>query len=161
MEENVFAEELAEAIRGEEEAARFYAEAAAKTSDPSGAAMFRELAAFERHHREHLEALRGSLARQGGWVAYPPREFPAVPPEGGKAPRLPEGERADAAFALRTALAAEERAEARYRELAGKAPSGEGRKMFHRLAEEEAMHRRLLDDQLFALSNRGVWLWGD
>lgn len=153
-------QELDKAIRGEEEAANFYAEAAKRTSDPSGAAMFRELTEFEKHHREHLTALRDTLQKGGTWIAYPSRELPAAKAKANAA-RLSDLEHADAKTALRAAIAAEEKAEADYKALAAAISSPEGKKMFTRLAEEEALHRRLLDDQLYALSNQGVWLWGD
>jgi len=63
--------------------------------------------------------------------------------------------------ALRLAIAAEEKAESEYKKLAAHADDSNGRQMFERLAEEEAIHRKVLDDQYYALSNKGLWLWGD
>jgi len=63
--------------------------------------------------------------------------------------------------ALRIAIEGEEATESGYRSLAAEAANEAGREMFARLAAEEAMHRRLLDDQLPSLVNEGVWLWGD
>lgn len=152
-------EAVERAIQGEEEARSFYEAAAGKTSDAGGAAMFRELAEFEGHHKERLTALRRSLASGGSWIAYEGRSLSKAPAEGGG--RKAVGPQADALEALRIAIAAEEKAMAQYREMAGMAGDGLGRQMFERLAEEESMHRRLLNDQYFALSNRGEWMWGD
>ena len=34
-----------------------------------------------------------------------------------------------------------------------------GQAMFRRLAEEEMMHQRILEDEFYSLSNQGVWGW--
>ena len=151
---------LDRAIAGEKEARSFYLAAAARTDDPGGAAMFQELADFESHHQEHLEALKASLSKQGAWIQYPPRNFSKTPAAEAQG-RVSGGHHTDALEALRLAIAAEENAAAEYQKLAGQADDVQGKQMFERLAEEEALHRRVLDDQYYALTNRGVWLWGD
>lgn len=153
-------EAIDRAIAGETEARNFYAEAAEKTADAGGTAMFRELADFEDHHRTHLEALKSSLAAEGPWLDYPARSLSKAPASEG-AGRPAVGDRTDALEALRLAIGAEERAAAEYEALAAAAPEGPGRAMFKRLAEEEKTHRKLLDEQFLALANRGVWFWND
>lgn len=148
------------AIDAEEKARTFYADAAQKTDDPAGTDMFRELAEFETHHKERLQALKQSLEAHSAWIHYEGRTFSKTP-AAEAAGRPSAGEHADALEALRIAIAAEEKAEGEYKALAHAADDEAGRRMFERLAEEEAMHRKLLDDQYYALSNRGVWLWGD
>jgi rubrerythrin len=151
---------LDRAIAAEKKAYEFYLTAADNTDDPGGAAMFRELAAFETHHREHLEALKTSLTNDGAWIQYPARELsktPAAEASGRKA----GGEHSGALEALRLAIAAEERAQAEYTALAGQADDERGKQMFTRLAAEEALHRKVLGDQYYALTNSGVWVWGD
>ncbi|GAB4278101.1 MAG: hypothetical protein Kow0092_33880 [Deferrisomatales bacterium] len=151
---------LSQAIQAEEEARAFYENASRSTDDPGGAEMFAELARFEAHHRDRLVALRDSLDAGGGWVAYDGRPLPQTPSAEASG-RKAVGAHAGVLEALRVAVAAEERAEAQYRALAREAPDEKGRAMFEALAAEEAMHRKLLDDQYYALANRGVWLWGD
>jgi rubrerythrin len=160
MEKTDLLNALDRAIAAEREAQSFYLAAADKTDDPGGATMFRELAAFESHHQEHLEALKSSLVDRGTWIQYPPRELSAAP-SGEAGRKAASGEHADALEALRLAIAAEEKAEAEYRELEQQADDAKGKQMFSRLAEEEAVHRKVLDDQYYALSNSGIWLWGD
>jgi rubrerythrin len=153
-------EALREALRAEQEAQASYKEAARRTVDPTGRKMFLEFAAFEGHHREHLEALIASLASGAKWVAYPGRDLqkgPKVRPGVDRA----TAEHTGAFEALHIAVEAEEAPEARYRSLALEASDEAGRGTFARLAAEEAMRRRLLDDQLYTLVNEGVWLWGD
>ena len=151
---------LDRAIAAEKDAREFYSAAAEKTDDPGGTAMFRELAAFEAHHQEHLEALKASLANDRGWIQYPARSFSKTTSTNA-ARRDSGGEHADALEALRVAIAAEARAQAEYTALAEQADDARGKQMFTRLAEEEALHRKLLDDQYYSLTNSGVWLWGD
>ena len=151
---------LDRAIAAEKEAQAFYLGAAEKTDDAGGAAMFRELAAFEAHHQEHLEALKASLSNQGTWIQYPSRDLGKAP-AGEAGGRRAAGDHADALEALRLAISAEEKAEAEYKKLAAQADDATGKQMFERLAEEEALHRKVLDDQYYALSNKGLWLWGD
>ena len=143
-----------------EEKARLLPRGRRQTEDPGGAAMFHELAEFEKHHRDRLEELRANLRSGGAWIHYRGRTLPEVP-AAEAAGRAAPGPRSDALEALRLAIAAEERAQAEYEALAQQAEDEAGRQMFSTLAEEEAMHRKLLDDQYYALSNRGVWLWGD
>lgn len=160
MEKTQILDALDRAIRAEHDAQAFYTDAAQTTDDAGGARMFRELAAFEAHHERHLRELKASLENSGAWTRYPAREFSKVPAAEGSTRKGPGGH-ADALEALRLAIAAEEKAMAEYEFLARGAPDEAGRQMFRRLAEEEAGHRRLLDDQYYHLLNRGVWVWGD
>jgi rubrerythrin len=36
-----------------------------------------------------------------------------------------------------------------------------GKEMFKKLAREEELHERILNDQYYSLNNNGVWTWGD
>jgi rubrerythrin len=160
MEKTQILSALDRAIQAEHEANVFYANAASQTDDPAGARMFHELADFEKHHEEHLRTLKSSLEAQGSWISYPGKKIfkvPAAEATGRKA----AGPHANALDALRIAIAAEEKAISEYRALAVGAPDAKGQEMFQKLAEEEELHRKLLDDQYYALTNRGVWLWGD
>lgn len=148
---------LERAIRGEEEARSYYQSAGETSLDPGGARMFRELAEFEEHHRKSLVALRASLEAGDTWIPYREREMPSAEGQGRPSP----GDHAGALDALRIAVQAEERASAEYRHLARETSDRLGKQMFERLAAEEDLHRKLLDDQYYALANRGIWLWGD
>ena len=153
-------EAIDRAIDAETKASAFYADAAGRTKDPGGAAMFRELSEFEAHHRERLTALRASLQGEGKWIVYEGRDLSKTPPsEAGGRPA--PGDSADALEALRLAIAGEEKAQAEYRALSEASGNEAGRAMFRRLADEEGMHRKLLDEQYLALANKGVWFWND
>lgn len=153
-------EAIDRAIEGEAEARAFYLDAAEKTEDPGGVAMFRELADFEAHHENRLRALKASLASSGSWIAYEGRELSRTPAAEGRRDAATQGN-AGALEALRIAIAAEEKAEAEYLALARSAADPRGEAMFERLASEESLHRKLLNDQYYSLANRGLWVWGD
>ena len=89
-----------------------------------------------------------------------PRELSKTP-SGEAAGQRSSGEHADALEALRIAIGAEEKAIGGYQALANQAADANGKEMFTRLAAEEEMHRKVLDDQYYALTNQGLWLWGD
>ncbi len=159
MKKETLMELLDRAIQGETEASEFYTSASRITHDAGGRAMFLELASFEDHHRRHIALLRASLASKGGFITYPSRGLELGAET--KAGRLSTGPNDDSLAALRTAIEAEKMAESRYREIAATIADEKGKTMFLRLAEEESMHRRILDDQYYALTNRGEWVWGD
>ncbi|MCR4437760.1 MAG: ferritin family protein [bacterium] len=59
-------------------------------------------------------------------------------------------------------IEAETQAHERYRSLAAQTEDPQGKAMFEKLAEEEVLHRRILNDEFYYLSNRGgIWFWGD
>ena len=62
---------------------------------------------------------------------------------------------------LTTAMEAERAAQARYEAWAARATLPSVQCLFRRLAHEESVHERILNDEFYSLSNRGIWLWGD
>jgi rubrerythrin len=147
------------AMQAEREAEEFYAAAAQATTEPRGRDMFEKLAQFERHHFTSLQRLRESLG-QGAFAGYAGAgllpEQPAAP-----ARPLDDGQRQNDLEALTGAIDAETKAQAMYRELAAQALDAPVRRMFEKLAEEEELHRKVLEDQFYALTNQGRWIWGD
>jgi len=63
--------------------------------------------------------------------------------------------------ALNIGIREEKKAEAYYRSMAELAKDPRGKDMYKRLAEEEALHEKILNDQYYSLHNTGVWSWGD
>jgi rubrerythrin len=148
------------ALERERDAYLFYKKAAHKTSSERGKDMFNQLAAFELNHYKKMVYLAHSLQKRGRWVPYSGEED--LKPNR----RIEElqGQRhtmTDDIGALTLAIKKEEEAEALYRELAEGIEDATGKGMFKTLAGEEEVHRRLLNDQLYSLSNRGLWVWGE
>ena len=146
------------ALQAEDEAARFYDSAAANACDGRGCDMFRQLAEFERSHYRHLQRLLAAQSEADiapylgtAWRAY----TPGAPALAAGADRV----RNDLEV-LAIAIKAEQNARRAYLDLAEHS-TGAVREMFLKIADEEELHRRVLEDQHYALTNRGVWVWGD
>jgi rubrerythrin len=151
------------AMEAENDAHNFYSKAAQKTKNPKGRDMFSQLADFEGNHFLHLKALYHSLKGEEKWIAYPGTEFP------GKGMKIRTeltvgnevGSQADDFDALSMAIKEERKAQKYYQQMAQKTTNPLGRDMFKKLAREEALHERILNDQYYSLNNSGVWTWGD
>ncbi len=156
------------AIEAELKAQAFYAQAATWVQDPHGRDLLGRLAAFEQHHYQKLTELVRSLKVEGQFIVYEPHtidqfaplvgsEAAGAQPEG-KAPANQAGMQNEAGI-LSQAIQMEKVAGERYRVLADETTDPAGQTMFRRLANEEQIHERILEDEFFSLSNRGVWGW--
>ena len=151
------------AMEAEMDAHNFYSRAAQKTKNPKGRDMFSQLADFERNHFHHLKALYDSLKGEEKWISYSGTTFSE---QGKKASRdLAIGEevgpKADDFDALSIAIKEERKAQNYYQEMAQKTTDPLGSDMFKKLAREEELHQRVLNNQLYSLTNKGLWTWGD
>ena len=63
--------------------------------------------------------------------------------------------------ALKLAIREEKKAEAYYRSMAELTKDPRGKDMYKRLAGEEELHEKILNDQYYSLHNTGIWSWGD
>lgn len=151
------------AMEAEEKARQFYLDAKEKVSDADAQNLLAQLAAFEEHHYDKLLALYSSLQEEQGFIAYMPSNI-ALPTvshglEGGRTAQ--EQNLETVVQILGTAIDAEKSARSRYEELAEQTADPDGRAMFRQLAEEEHTHYRILSDELYNLSNRGLWVWSE
>jgi rubrerythrin len=149
------------AMDAELKAQAFYAQAAAEVQDPRGRDLLSRLAAFEQHHYQKLSELAQSLQQQGEYIEYQAQTMETVVPfrGGGEASGTLLEELGDQAGILAKAIENEKIAGERYRVLAEQTADAAGQAMFRRLAEEEHMHQRILEDEFYSLSNQGVWGW--
>jgi rubrerythrin len=143
------------AIEAELKAQAFYAQAATWVQDPHGRDLLGRLAAFEQHHYQKLTELVRSLQLGGQFIAYEPRTIDQFAPLVGGETAGMENE----AGILGQAIQMEKVAGERYRVLADETTDPAGQTMFRRLANEEQIHQRILEDEFFSLSNQGVWGW--
>jgi len=148
------------AIEAELKAQAFYAQAAMWVQDPHGRDLLGRLAAFEQHHYQKLTELVRSLQIGDQFIAYEPHTVDQFAPlAGGEAAgALLEGMESEAGI-LGQAIQMEKVAGERYRVLADETTDPAGQTMLRRLANEEQVHQRILEDEFFSLSNRGVWGW--
>jgi rubrerythrin len=148
------------AMEAEKDAYQAYSKAAKKTINPKGRDMFQQLSEFEMNHYQKLKDLLKSLQEKGEWILY-----------GGtslkkktivlKTPKPKGQEQLTDMDALKMAIREEKKSQAYYRSMVELTKDPLGRDMYKRLAEEEALHERLLNDQYYSLHNTGVWSWGD
>jgi len=148
------------AIEAENNAAQSYSKAAKKTRNPKGREMFQQLSAFEMNHYQKLKDLLKSLQEKGEWILYEGTSLKkkSIPLKTEK----PKGqEQLTDMDALKIAIKEEKKAQAYYRSMAELTDDPRGRDMYKRLASEEALHEKLLNDQYYSLHNTGLWSWGD
>ncbi len=148
------------AIEAEKEAFQAYSKAAKRTKNPKGKDMFQQLSEFEMNHFQKLTGLLKSLQEKGEWVLYGGTSLKkkSIPLKMEK----PKGnEQLTDMDALKIAIREEKKALAYYRSLAELTRDPRGRDMYKRLADEESLHEKLLNDQYYSIHNTGLWSWGD
>ena len=148
------------AMEAEKEAYQTYLKAAKKTVNPKGKDMFQQLSEFEMNHYNKLKTLLKSLDEKGEWILYEGTSLKkkTIPLKIGK----PKGqEQLTDMDALKIATREEKKSQAYYRSMAELTKDPRGRDMYKRLADEEALHEKILNDQYYSLHNTGLWSWGD
>ena len=162
MDEELGLEEALDiAMEAELKAHAFYAQAAIEVEDPAGRALLGRLAAFEQYHYQKLAELADSLRDAGRFIEYETRTISEFTPfaGGGEASGTLLDRLEDEASILSVAIENEKIAGERYRALAAATADPTGQTMFKDLANEEQMHQRILEDEFFSLSNKGIWGW--
>jgi rubrerythrin len=148
---------LMEAMNGEIEAKKFYLDASIKAQSEMGKKLFEELAEFEQKHFEHVEKIIESLSNNLGFQdANYVHDVPSVKSE-------VEGEiepnKYEIVSVLALAIEGEIKAQVRYKKIADMFDNEEGKKIFHDLAQDERNHQRILEDEIYHLSNKGTIIW--
>jgi rubrerythrin len=150
-------------MEAENDAHNFYSRASQKTRNPKGRDMFSQLADFEKNHFLHLKELYDSIKEEGKWISYPGTTFSAKAKKtrAGLAPKGGVETQAGDLDALSMAIKEERKAQNNYRKMAEETTDPLGKDMFKKLAREETLHERILNDQYYSLNSNGVWTWGD
>jgi rubrerythrin len=162
MSQNIGLEEALDiAMDAELKAQAFYAQAAIEVQDAHGRDLLGRLAAFEQYHYQRLAELARSLQENGQFIEYETRAVEQFVPlvGSGEAAGTQLAEMKDVASILGKAIENEKVAGERYRALAAGTTDPHGQDMFRKLANEEMLHQRILEDEFFSLSNKGVWGW--
>lgn len=148
------------AMEAEQRAYQGYTKAAKMTKNPKGKDMFQQLSEFEMNHYQKLKELLKSLMEKGEWILYSGASFKrkAIPIITEKAKGQGPLTELDA---LKIAVKEEKKAQGFYRSMAELTKDPRGKDMYKRLANEEALHEKVLNDQYYSLHNTGVWSWGD
>jgi rubrerythrin len=148
------------AMGAEKDAYQAYSKAAKKTRNPKGRDMFQQLSEFEMNHYQRLKELLKSLQEKGEWILYAGTTLKkkTIPLKTEK----PKGqEQLTDMDALKMAIREEKKAQAYYRSMAELTKDPQGKDMYKHLANEEALHEKVLNDQYYSLHNTGLWSWGD
>jgi rubrerythrin len=107
-----------------------------------------------------LQGLFKSLQEKGEWILYSGTSFKKRSASI-KMEKPKSQEQLTEMDALRMAIREEKKAQAYYRSMAELTKDPRGKDMYKRLANEEALHEKVLNDQYYSLHNTGVWSWGD
>lgn len=151
------------AIEAELKANKFYMESSEKVSSERGKNLLLQLASFELNHYNKLNDLKKTYADEGKFVVYKGTAFKPIELEvKSEVEGKLEANRDDALNILAMAIRAEKKAFEQYKQMAEETADPDGKDMFLKLAEEETLHRRILSDEFYQLSNQGgIWSWGD
>jgi rubrerythrin len=139
---------LLEAMEREIKAKQFYLDASSKAISTAAKKLFEELAEFEQHHYDKLKQIIESR-KHGQQImdATTGNTLKSVKPE-------VEGEieanKNEIVNVLHLAIEAEKQAQDRYIKIANLFLDDTGKQVFHRLAEEERNHQRILEDQILS-----------
>jgi rubrerythrin len=149
------------AMDAELRAQAFYTVAAVEVTDPQGRDLLGRLAAFEQYHYQKLAELASSLLQDGQFIEYEVRTVEQFAPlaAAGEAVTTQREDLQDMVGILSKAIENEKIAGERYRVLAEQTSDPTGQDMFRNLSNEERIHQRILEDEFFSLSNKGVWGW--
>jgi rubrerythrin len=149
------------AMDAELKAQAFYAQAAVNVQDPHGRDLLGRLAAFEQYHYQKLAELARSLQEGRGFIEYETQTVEQFVPTFGRGETSGTHveELKDVPAILSKAIDNEKIAGERYRGLAQETSDPAGQDMFRKLANEERIHQRILEDEFFSISNEGVWGW--
>ncbi|UCE05754.1 MAG: ferritin family protein [bacterium] len=149
------------AMEAEKKANKFYVDAAKKVASGQGKNLLKQLADFEQNHYDKLNELKNSLSKQGKFIKYEGTKFSPFKASSEISGTI-EPNKDEVLDILSMAIEAETKAHEHYKKMAGETADRDGKEMFEKLAEEETMHRRILNDEFYNIANKGgMWVWGE
>lgn len=132
-----------------------YLDAALKTSNPKGIALFRNLADFERGHYDALIKMENALRAREAFKGY---KVINIPVQGWKFDDSEiELNKLELIEIIDLALENEDIAEKAYTSLMEKTDNADARDLFSKLAAEERFHTRVLKAARTSLKQTGKW----
>ena len=148
---------LIEALNSEIKAKEFYLNASSKAKSKAGRSFFKELAEFEQNHFEKVKEIIDSITKDEKISCSEPcQELLSVDSE-------VEGElepnKDEIIDILDLAINSEKEAQQRYKKIAEMIDDEDGKKIFDILANEERNHQKILEDEIYHISNKGVIIW--
>jgi rubrerythrin len=149
---------LIEALNSELKAKEFYENAHEKAKSNSGKQLFMELAEFEKNHYNKVKKIiesrkEGEIIQDNDITSKKLQIKSEI--EGDIEPNKDE-----IINVIYLAIESEKKAHERYRKISNMFNNEEGEKIFNNLALDEINHQRILEDELYQLSNKGTIIWG-
>ena len=111
-------------------------------------------------HFKKLQELSKSLREKGQWVSYQGTSLQKKPVPWKEEKQKGQEDLSDL-DALKIAIQEEKKAQSYYRSMAELTTDPLGQEMYKHLAEDEALHEKVLNDQFYSIQNKGFWSWGD
>jgi len=148
---------LIEAMESELEAKKFYEDASIKAQSQAGKKLFRELAEFEQNHYERVKNIIESRTNNMGIQTsdMTTQDISIKPEIEGEI----ESNKDEIISVLNMAIDAEIKAEERYIRIADLFDDEASKKIFFNLSQDERNHKRILEDEIYQLSNKGTIIW--
>ena len=148
---------LKEALDSELKAKEFYLNAHDKAKSKSGRQFFKELAEFEQNHynlvKEIIESqIDGKILNERKIESKDMQIKPEI--EGEFEPNKDE-----IIDVIYLAIESEKKAHERYRKISNLFDDEMGKKIFDNLAQDEINHKKILEDEVYQLSNKGTIIW--
>jgi rubrerythrin len=148
---------LMEALNSELKAKEFYENAFEKAKSNSGKQLFKELAEFEKNHYDKVKKIiesrkEGEIIKED--IIIPKKLHINSEIEGDFEPNKDE-----IINVLYLAIESEKKAHERYKKISNMYNDEDGKKIFNRLAQDEINHQKILEDELYQLSNKGTIIW--
>jgi rubrerythrin len=149
---------LVDAMNAETKAREFYLNASQKAQSPTGKQFFKELADFEQGHYERVKQVIETRTAGKQVEACEPAHIPVI---GSEIKGEVEPNKDEIVDVINRAIQAEKDAQERYKNIANALDNHTTKALFEGLAEEEGKHQRLLEDQFYHMSNKGIIIWGE
>jgi rubrerythrin len=157
LENNNIEQLLKEALNSELRAKEFYKNAHKKAKSKAGKQLFMELAEFEQSHFEKvkkiIESQNSGRKIDVGEISSKKLEIKSEI-EGEFEPN--KNEIIDVIY---LAIESEKKAHDIYRKISNMFKDEIAKKIFDNLAQDEVNHQRILEDELYQLSNKGTIFW--
>ena len=148
---------LIEAMKSELEAKKFYTDASKKAQSQAGKKLFKELAEFEQNHYDRvkniIESRTNNMEIQITKIIN--QDISIKSEIEGEF----ESNKDEIITVLNMAIDAEIKAQERYERIADLFDDEEGKKIFFNLSMDERNHQRILEDEIYQLSNKGTIIW--
>jgi rubrerythrin len=155
--ENNLDDLLMQALKSEIKAKEFYENAYEKAKSESGKKLFLELAEFEKNHYNKVKKIIENR-KEGEKIDFEDISSKKIQikseVEGDFEPNKDE-----IINVLYLAIESEKKAYERYLKISDMFNDENGKKIFNSLAQDEINHQRILEDELYQLSNKGIIIW--